>query len=86
MGKSIKDEVAIIGMGCSKFGERWNDGLDDLAIEAAYEAYQDAGIQPEDIEACWFGTVTAPTGGIGGTTAADSLKLRNIPIIRNENW
>ena len=24
--------------------------------------------------------------GIGGTTAADALKLRNIPIIRNENW
>jgi acetyl-CoA C-acetyltransferase len=86
MAKSIKDEVAIIGMGCSKFGERWTNGLEDLAIEAAYEAYQDAGIQPEDIQACWFGTVTAPTGGIGGTTAADSLKLRNIPIIRNENW
>ncbi|MBM4326410.1 MAG: acetyl-CoA acetyltransferase [Deltaproteobacteria bacterium] len=83
---SIKDKVAIIGMGCSKFGERWDAGLSDLAIEAAYEAYQDAGIGPESIEACWFSTVYAPVGGIGASVAADALKLRNIPLIRNENW
>ena len=40
--ESIKDKVAIIGMGCSKFGERWDAGIDDLVIEAAYEAYEDA--------------------------------------------
>ncbi|HEX7371318.1 MAG TPA: acetyl-CoA acetyltransferase, partial [Thermodesulfobacteriota bacterium] len=48
--ESIKDRVAIIGMGCTQFGERWDAGLNDLAIEAAYEAYQDAGIGPEDIQ------------------------------------
>lgn len=83
---SIKDKVAIVGMGCSKFGELWDKGLNDLAIESAYEAYEDAGVEPKDIEACWFGTVSAPLGGIGATVAADALKLRNIPIIRNENW
>ncbi|HAX98155.1 MAG TPA: acetyl-CoA acetyltransferase, partial [Candidatus Atribacteria bacterium] len=41
---------------------------------------------PEDIEACWFSTASAPLIGIGGTTAANALKLRDIPIIRNENW
>ena len=86
MAKGIKDEVAIIGMGCTQFGERWDVGLEDLAIEAAYEAYEDAGVDPEDIEACWFSTASAPLIGIGGTTAANALKLRNIPIIRNENW
>ncbi|MFC1857956.1 acetyl-CoA acetyltransferase [Thermodesulfobacteriota bacterium] len=86
MGKSIKDEIAIIGMGCSKFGERWDCGLEDLAIEAVYEAYEDAGVGPEDIEAVYFGTATAPALGIGGTVAASALKLDNIPIIRNENW
>lgn len=86
MGKSIKDEVAVIGMGCTKFGERWDAGLNDLAIEAAYEAYEDAGVGPGDIDACYFGTVTAPVIGTGGTTIADALKLNNIPIIRNENW
>jgi len=84
--ESIKDRVAIIGMGCTQFGERWDAGLNDLAIEAAYEAYQDAGVGPEDIQACYMGTVTAPMIGVGGTVVADALKLRGIPIIRNENW
>ncbi len=83
---SIKDQVAIIGMGCSKFGERWDMGTEDLAIEAAYEAYEDAGIGKGDIEACWLSTVMAPLIGVSGTIAADSLKLGGIPIIRNENW
>jgi acetyl-CoA C-acetyltransferase len=83
---SIKDKVAIIGMGCSKFGERWDCGLGDLAIEAAFEAYEDAGVGTEDIEACYMSTVYAPMGGIGATAAADALKLRDIPLIRNENW
>ena len=75
---SIKDEVAIIGMGCTQFGERWGQGTEDLAIEAAYEAFEDAGIDKEDIEACWLSTVTAPVVGISGTIAADSLKLVGI--------
>ena len=82
----IKDQVALIGMGCSKFGERWDAGLEDLCIESAYEAYEDAGVGPKDIQACWMGTLTAPMGGIGGTVVAQALKLQNIPIIRNENW
>ncbi len=83
---SIKDEVAIIGMGCTKFGERWDMGAEDLAIEAAYEAFEDAGISKKDIEACWFSTVMAPAIGVSGTVAIDALKLGNIPVIRNENW
>ncbi len=83
--ESIKDKVAIIGMGCTKFGERWDAGLDDLAVEAAYEAFEDAGIDPGDIQAGWFGTVTAPTTGIGATHAVNPLKLR-IPMTRVENW
>ncbi|RJR25876.1 MAG: acetyl-CoA acetyltransferase [Desulfobacteraceae bacterium] len=83
---SIKDKVAIIGMGCSVFGERWSLGAGDLAIESAYEAYKDAGVGPEDIEACYVGQMYAPVNGIAGSTIADSLKLTNIPIIRNENW
>ncbi len=83
---SIKDEVAIIGMGCSKFGERWDTGTEDLAIEAAYEAFEDAGIEKQAIEACYFSQVMAPVIGVGGTTVADALKLRDIPVLRNENW
>ena len=72
---SIKDKVAIVGMGCSKFGERWDKSSEDLAIEAAYEAYEDAGISKDDIEACWFSQVMAPVIGVSGTVAADSLNV-----------
>ena len=42
--ESIKDKVAIIGMGCTKFGENWNKSADDMIIEAAHEAFEDAGL------------------------------------------
>ena len=47
----IKDRVAIIGMGCTKFGERWDASSADLMVEAAYEAYADAGVEGKDIQA-----------------------------------
>ncbi|RJP20694.1 MAG: acetyl-CoA acetyltransferase [Candidatus Abyssobacteria bacterium SURF_5] len=82
MSASIKDKVAIIGMGCSKFGERWESDASDLMVEAAYEAYEDAGIDPKDIEAAWLGTVQS---GMTGQPAAAALKLDYVPITRVEN-
>ena len=29
---SIKDKVAIVGMGCTAFGEHWDKGFDDLVV------------------------------------------------------
>ncbi len=84
MAESIRDKVAIVGMGCSKFGERFDNSISDLMIEAALEAYADAGIESKDIEACFFSNVRVE--GVSGTVVADSLKLKNIPIIRNSNF
>ena len=54
MASGIKDKVAILGMGCSKFGERWNDNAEDLMVEAYAEALEDSGIETNQIEAaCW---------------------------------
>ncbi len=83
---SIKDRVAIVGAGCSKFGERWDSGVSDLVIESTTEAFEDAGIGPEDIQACYLGQLYASANGIGAGAAFDTLKIRNIPVIRNENW
>ncbi|MBE0415257.1 MAG: acetyl-CoA acetyltransferase [Dehalococcoidia bacterium] len=80
--ESIKDKVAIVGMGCSKFGELWDKGSDDIIIEAAYEAYEDAGIGPEEIQAAWVGTIN----GMGGVTLSEPLKLNRIPVTRVENF
>lgn len=84
MAESIRDKVAIVGMGCSKFGERFDCSLSDLMIEAAYEAYEDAKIDPKDIQCVYFGNVRA--NGVAGNPVADALKLRNIPIVRNSNF
>ena len=48
--RGIKDRVAIIGMGCTKFGEHWDKGAEDLLVEASYDAYESAGVDPNDID------------------------------------
>ena len=40
----IKDQVAIVGMGCTAFGEHWNSSTDDLLVESATAAAASAGI------------------------------------------
>ena len=79
--ESIKDKVAIVGMGCTRFGERWNMGVEDLLVEAAYEAFQDAGIGPKDVQAAWIGTVFS---GLSAITLSP-LSLDYIPMTRVEN-
>lgn len=79
--ESIKDKVAIVGMGCTRFGERWDMGVEDLLVEAAYEAFEDAGIQPKDIQAAWLGTVFS---GVTAITMSP-LGLQYIPMTRVEN-
>ena len=79
--KASRDKVAIVGMGCSKFGERWDAGVEDLLVEAAYEAFEDAGIGPEAIQAAWIGTVFS---GMSAVTMSP-LGLQYIPMTRVEN-
>ena len=38
----IRDRVAIVGMGCTTFGEQWDKGIDDLIVEAAQNCPVDA--------------------------------------------
>ncbi len=79
---SIKDRVAIVGMGCVKFGENWGQSLEDMIIDAAYEAFEDACIGPEDIQAAWWGSVFA---GESGSIMSTPLKLAYIPVTHVEN-
>jgi acetyl-CoA C-acetyltransferase len=79
---TIKDKVAIVGMGCTKFGERWDKSVDDLICDATYEAFEDAGVEPKDIEAAWLGTVFS---GQTALSLSAPLKLQYIPVTRVEN-
>jgi acetyl-CoA C-acetyltransferase len=86
MAKGIRDKVAIIGMGCSKFGERWDCSADDLMLEAFQEAVADAGIERDQIEAAWLG-VFFDEQNIGKSALPLSMALRlpNVPVTRVEN-
>ena len=86
---SIKDKVAIIGVGCTKFGENFDMSYEDLAVDAAHEAFEDAGIEPRDIQATWLGTEIPSTGnseGRTGASLANYLDLRNGPVTRVANY
>lgn len=87
MAIGIKDKVAILGMGCSKFGERWDASPEDLMVEAYNEAMADAGIVPEQLDAAWFSTHMDDVGtGRGGTPMGIALRLPNIGVTRVENF
>lgn len=86
MASGIKDKVAILGAGCSKFGERWDAGTPELLAEAFEEAIADAGIERKDIDAAWFGC-WGDSINVGNSSipAAVALRLDGIPVTRVEN-
>jgi len=86
MAAGIRDRVAIVGMGCSRFGERWSDNAEDLMLEAFQEALKDAGIERNQIEAAWFG-VCLEENNVGKTAGplAQALRLPHIAATRVEN-
>ena len=86
MATGIKDRVAIIGMGCTEFGERWDKGADDLMVEAFEEAIADAGIERSRIEAAWMGNALDDISvGNSALPLAHALRLQTIPVSRVEN-
>ena len=68
----IKDQVAIVGMGCTPFREHWDKGLDDLLLDATAECFASAGMAKDDVDAYWLGTAQS---GMSGITLAAPLKL-----------
>ena len=87
MATGIKDKVAILGMGCSQFGERWDKEADDLIVEAYEECLIDAGIETSQIDAAWFATAIEEVHvGKSGIPLAQALRLPYIPVTRVENY
>jgi acetyl-CoA C-acetyltransferase len=79
----IKDRVAIVGMGCTRFGERWDKGVDELLLEATGETFASAGVGKQDVDAYWLGTAQS---GMSGMTLSRPLRLRDRPVTRVENY
>ena len=78
----IKDRVAIVGMGCTAFGERWDKGADDLLVDAARDAYASAGVEGDAVDAYWLGTMAS---GVSGLTLSRPLRIDYKPVSRLEN-
>jgi len=87
MATGIRDKVAIIGMGCTKFGERWDCGPEDLMVEAFQECLSDAGIGKNELQAAWFGSCLDEVN-VRKSALPPSLALRlpNIGVTRVENY
>ena len=82
--KGIRDQLAVIGMGCTKFGELWDKGVDDLLTDATTEAVASVpNLELADIDAFWLGTMTS---GVCGTTLSRPLKIDYKPVTRVENY
>ena len=87
MATGIKDKVAVIGMGCTRFGERWDVGGEELMVEAFEECLEDAGIEKDAIQAAWLGTCMEEVNvGKSALPLAVTLRLPRIPVTRTENF
>jgi acetyl-CoA C-acetyltransferase len=81
--RGIRDRVAIIGMGCTEFGEHWDRGVDDMVSAASYDALNNAGVEKDSIDAAWIGTLGS---GACGLTLSRPLQLQYKPVTRVENY
>jgi acetyl-CoA C-acetyltransferase len=52
-------DVAIIGAGCTNFGEKWGSSFRDLFVEAGTLALEDAQLSGEKIDALYVGNMSA---------------------------
>ncbi|WP_405150610.1 acetyl-CoA acetyltransferase [Sphaerisporangium sp. NBC_01403] len=82
--KGIKDRVAIVAMGCTRFGEHWSASADDLLIDAVRDCLAAVpGTDLADVEAFWLGTLGS---GQSGLTLSRPLALDYRPVTRVENY
>jgi acetyl-CoA C-acetyltransferase len=82
--RGIADKVAVVSMGCTKFGERWDSSTDDLLLEAVGECISDvSGLSLDDVDAYWLGTLGS---GQSGLTLSRALGTEDKPVTRVENY
>jgi acetyl-CoA C-acetyltransferase len=81
--KGIAGKVAVVAMGCSRFGERWDSSVDDLLVEAVTECMTSVpNLDRDDVDAYWLGTLSS---GMSGLTLSRPLGIGDKPVTRVEN-
>jgi acetyl-CoA C-acetyltransferase len=88
--EALCDRVAIVGMGCTRFGVLHEMSYQDQAVEAVDEALADAGIERGRLEAAWLGCYSPSLGGSvegeAGDFVAEAIGLHGIPVSRVTNY
>ena len=81
---SLRDKASIVGVGCSAYAEHRDRSAEDLIVDAALEAYADAGIDEprRQIDAIYAGSLYAPMGPVHVTEALRLYK----PITMDYNY
>ena len=79
--RGICDRVAIVGMGCTEFGEHWDRSTESMLIDSTSEAVASAGISIDDVDAFWLGTMAS---GQSGLLLSRPLALDYKPVSRLE--
>jgi acetyl-CoA acetyltransferase len=82
-------EVAIIGVGMTRFGKFLERSLQDLGREAAWNAIEDANVNVKDIEVAYVGNALAPQltelKGTIGQHILTEAGIFGVPVINVEN-
>ncbi len=82
-------DVAVIGVGMTKFGKFPDKGIKDLVREAVEDALGHSGIQKKDIEAAYMGNAAAGlmTGQemIRGQVTLSAMGIDEIPVYNVES-
>jgi acetyl-CoA C-acetyltransferase len=80
----IRDKVAIVGMGCTAFGEHWDRSADDLLVDATEQCFADTpALSKDEVDAYWLGTMSS---GQSGLVLSKPLSLDYKPVTRVENF
>lgn len=85
----MRDKVAVIGAGCSRFGDRLDAGLKELFVEAWKEALAsvDKGLDTKSIGEAYIGSLSSSGAQIGNVAGMmlDYTNISGIPATRVEN-
>ncbi|MCR8899916.1 acetyl-CoA acetyltransferase [Gordonia sp. GONU] len=79
----IADKVAIVAMGCTRFGELWDSSTEDMLVDATQQALAGTSLGIADIDAYWLGTLGS---GQSGLTLSRALGTDHTPVTRVENY
>jgi len=70
--------VGVLGVGITKFGERWDQGLRELLLDAQLKALKDAKLTAKDIDALYTGNMGG--GALSGQLHIGAMATENLNI------